>query len=208
MTIFKIPKVAVYIPGDTSRIRFVPEYCYPLFKRVHSKVADPIGDPVRIVPHPKEVKLYNAYWHEIEADSIEQALVIESRALRAEFGIDAKTNDYLFDAVYGDGVFDAVFAKAYASTDSLKDDPIRRDPADNIADICAEVGLDHKVARKLVATGYLDVEALAIADIDQLSPLVGKVRAGRIIAIATKRIDALIDAGPEAQIAGAKAKAK
>lgn len=207
MTIFKIPKVAIYIPGATARIKFVPEYVFPLFKRIHPKVADPSGDPIRIIPHPRDVKLYEAFWHEIEADSVEDAIIQESHALRAEYGIDAKTGDTTFDEVYKAG-FEDSFEKALASAETLKDDPIRKDPADAIADICAQVGLDFKVARKLTATGYDSLDAIILADIDQLAHMIGKVRAAKLMQAANKKIDALIDATPAEQIAGAKAKAK
>lgn len=208
MTIFKIPKVAIYIPGATARIKFVPEYVFPIYKRLHPKVADPSGDPVRIIPHPRDVKMYEAYWHEIEADSIEDAVRQEEHALRSEYGIDAKTEDYVFDAIYAAGTFDAVFAKAYESAETLKDDPIRKDPADAIAEVCLQVGLDFKVARKLTAFGYDSLDAIVLADIDQMAHMIGKVRAAKLIQAANKKIDALIDATPAEQIAGAKAKAK
>jgi len=208
MPIFKIPKVAVFIPGATSRIKFVPEYCYPLFKRLHPKVDDPSGNPLRIIPHPTDVKVYGAFWHEIEAPTIEDALRLEEQSLRSEYGLDAKSGDYVFDSVYAAGTFGDVFMRAYESREKVENDPIRKDPADAIAEVCKEVGLDFKVARELAATGYTDLDSLVLADPDQLSRKIGKVRAHKLVLAANKKIDALIDAEPAAQIAGAKAKAK
>ncbi len=208
MPIFKIPKVAVFIPGATSRTKFVPEYIYPLFKKLHPKVADPVGNPLRIVPHPADVKTYTAFWHEIEAEDLDAAMRQELMSLRREFGLDAKTQDYVFDTVYTDETFATAFSKAWAAADVLAQDPARKDPADEIAGVCAEVGLDHKIARRLTTMGYINLDALAMADLDQLATVIGKVRAGRLIQVVNKKIDALIDATPAEQIAGAKAKAK
>lgn len=208
MTIFKIPKVAVHIPGATSRLKFVPEYVFPLFKRLHPKVADPSGDPVRIIPHPKDIKTYSAFWHEIEADSIEEAIAIEEGLLRSEYGLDLKGEDYMFDSVYQGGTFPAAFMKAFQNTEALEKDPIRKDPADQIYDICKDVGVDAKVARTLAIMGLNTLDAVTLADVDQLSRLIGKVRAVKLIHAANKKIDALCDAPAAEQIAGAKAKAK
>jgi hypothetical protein len=208
MTIFKIPKVAIHIPGATSRLKFAPEYVFPIYKRMHPKVADPSGDPVRIVPHPKDIKAYNAFWHEIEADSIEEAMAYEMQALRSEYGLDLKGEDYMFDQVYNESTFPSVFMKAFESAEALASDPLRKDPADAIYDICKEVGVDEKTARTLAVMGLNSLDAVVLADVDQLARLIGKVRTVKLIAAANKKIDALCNATPAEQIAGAKAKAK
>lgn len=208
MTIFKIPKVAIFIPGATSALKFEPEYVYPLYKRIHPKVADPVGNPLRIIPHPRDIKMYSAFWHEIEAETIEEAIQIEENTLRSQYGLDPKNGDPIFDNVYPSGSFAARFHAALESAETLASDPIRKDPADAIAEVCAEVGLDFKVARMLTATGFDSLDALILADIDQLARKIGKVRAAKLIHAANKKVDVLIDASVGEQIEGAKAKAK
>lgn len=212
MTIFKIPRVCVYIPGETSRVKFVPEYEYPLFQYVYrGRIADPAGDPLRLIPHPKGSG-YAEYWYEVEAEDENELATIEAMRLRRHeqeggFG-NARSGDTVLDTVFPADAFNAAVRKALASAETHMSDPLRADPVDNIIGICEKASVDRAIARKLVQIGWTDAELLAAADIEQLAKYAGKVRAAKLIKAAEDHINVLINATPEEQIEGAKKAAK
>lgn len=216
MTLFKIPRVGVYLPNATAdRVKFVPEYDYPIFKRVYNgRVADPAGNPVRIVPHPKENQSYKFFWHEVEADDIEALVAQEASRLRQEFGMvpDRKTGepteDTWFDTVYHGDSFRDVVEAALKNAEKHEQDANRADPADKILALCAPLKIDRLLARKLATIGWHSVEAIAGAEVEHLSKYLGKVNAALLIKAANKELDNLIDATPAEQIAAAKGKNK
>lgn len=210
MTLFKIPRVAVHLPNVTSdRIKFVPEYDFPIFKKLYfNRVADPAGNPVRIVPHPKENRGYEFYWHEVEADDINHLVDMESSRLRAEFGIREGTEDTWFDSVYVGNTFQDMVETALKSAENHEKDAERADPVDKILALCTPLRIDRAMARKMTLVGWSDVEALSSADPVQLAKLVGRVNAAKLIEAATLQIDAMIRSTPAEQIAAAKGSKK
>jgi hypothetical protein len=206
MTIFKIPRVAVHIPGETSRIKFQPEYEYPVFSRLYrGRVADPAGDPLRIIPHPKSNVAYSDFWYELEFDTKEEAIAYESDRLRVAFGQDEKTGETWFDTVYPGNLFDQQFDAAIESAARHSTDPLRQDPADKIATLCSTLNISHGTARTLSCKGWDSTEALAGADAKQLSKYLGLVNAAKLIALAEKELGILVNATPSELIADAKA---
>lgn len=209
MTLFKIPRVAVYLPNPTAdRVKFVPEYDFPLFKRAYQgRIADPAANPVRIIPHPKDNRSYHFYWHEVEADDLASLVDVEAGRLRGEFGVrdpEAKDSDTWFDTVYAGDTFEGVVAAALKSAETHEKDTDRADPADKILALCAPLRIDRMLARKLTNIGWSDVEALAGADPAQLAKHVGRVNAAKLVEAASLQIDSMINATPAEQIASAK----
>jgi hypothetical protein len=205
MTIFKIPRVAVYIPGETTRIKFVPEYDFPIFKRIfNGRVADVAGDPLRIIPHPKDCQTYAHYWLEVEAEDEAGVVQAESARLRAEYGTPQGWNDTVFDTVYVGDTFENAVAKALTSAGNHEADAKRADPADKILALCAPLRIDRRTARKLCDIGWYDLDQMAGADPVQLAKVVGRVSAAKLIEAANAAIGNLINATPAEQIAAAK----
>ncbi len=207
--LFKIPRVAVHIPGETSLTKFVPEYEYPLFLRQRrGRIADPGGDPLRVIPHPAGSG-YPEFWYEVEAESVSELIQAESLRLRAMFGTDARLGDSVFDVVYPGDQFAQSLDKALESAKTHETNPLRADPSDKILPLCEAVGLDRFVAKRLVQVGWTDAEKLESADVDQLAKITGKVRGLALIKAAQESIYALVNATAAEQIAGTKvAKAK
>ncbi len=209
MTIFKIPRVAVYIPGETSRIKFVPEYDFPLFKRIYNgRVADVAGDPLRIIPHPKDCRTYAHFWLEVESDDESGVVQAEAARLRVEFGTPQGASDTVFDSVYVGDTFDRAVEKALASAGNHEADSDRADPADKILALCTPLRIDRRTARKLCDIGWYDLDQMAGADPAQLAKVVGRVNAAKLIESANAAIGNLINATPAEQIAAAKGSAK
>ena len=208
MQVIKIPRVCVHIPGETTRIKFVPEYEYPIFQKIYrGRIQDPAGDPLRITRHPDDAT-HAMYWYEVEADSLEEAILFEAARLRDAFGTDQKTGDTLFDSVYPGSFFDDAMTKAVQDGEKFLTDPKRQDPETGILALCSQVGVDRRTARKMADIGWKDAEALAAADVAQLSKLVGRVRAAQFIKLAEKELGVLIDATPAEVISHAKAAKK
>ena len=208
MMIIKIPRVCVYIPGETSRIKFVPEYEYPIFQKLYrGRIQDPAGDPLRIIRHPDDA-VHAMYWYEVEADGLEEAILFEAARLREAFGTDAKSGDTVFDTVYPSTFFDEALTKAVSDGEKFLADPKRQDPETGIMALCTQVGVDRRTARKMADVGWRDAESLAGADVAQLSKLVGRVRAAHFIKLAEKELGLLIDATPAEIISHAKAAKK
>lgn len=208
MQVIKIPRVCVHIPGETSRTKFVPEYEYPLFQKVYrGRVQDPSGDPLRITRHP-EGATHAMFWYEIEAESLEEAILFEASRLRDAFGTDKVGGDTVFDTVYPGTMFDDAVSKAVQDGEKFSEDPSRQDPEVGILKLCAVVGVDRRTARRMADIGWRDAEALASADQVQLGKLVGRVKAARFVALAEAELGILINATPAEVIAHAKAAKK
>lgn len=208
MQVIKIPRVCVHIPGETSRTKFVPEYEYPLFQKVYrGRVQDPTGDPLRITRHP-EGATHAMFWYEIEAESLEEAILFESSRLRDAFGADKVGGDTVFDTVYPGAMFDDAVARAVQDGEKFAEDPSRQDPEVGILKLCAVVGVDRRTARRMADIGWKDAESLAGADQAQLGKLVGRVKAAHLVSLAEKELGLLINATPAEAIAHAKAAKK
>lgn len=208
MTIFRIPRVCVFIPGETSRVKFVPEYEYPLFQKIYrNRVADAHGNPLRLIPHPKGAPP-EQFWYEPEIEDFEELLGTESMRLRQSFGQDERTGETVFDTVYIGDMFATALKAAIDSADKHASDPLRADPLDRILPLCTQVGIDRATARRLAQIGWRNAEELSGADHDQLTKIVGKVKAALLIRAAETAVNALINASPSEQIAGAKAAAR
>jgi hypothetical protein len=203
MTIFKVPRIGIYIPGETARIKFQPEYEFPIFSRVYrGRVADPAGDPLRIIPHPKDAD-YSLFWYESEHDTLEELIAYEADRLRAAFGVDDKGEPW-FDNVYPGNLFDQQVSAALESAAKHESDPKRADPADKILALCEPFKIFRPMARTLTLKGWDSIEAFANADVKQLAKYVGTVNAAKIIAAANTELGILINATPAEQIAAAK----
>ncbi len=209
MTIFKVPRVAIHIPGETSRLKFQPEYEYPLFQRVYrGRILDPAGDPLRIVPHPKDCQTYTHFWYEADFSDFADLVSAESERLRAAFGLDEKTGETWFDTLYVGHTFAQAVQAALDSAKTHETDPMRADPADQILDLCTPLGLDRRMARLLTDKGWSNVEALAGADEAQLAQKVGRVNAAKLKRAAEEKLGILINATPAEQITAAKSAKK
>lgn len=205
MTLFKVPRVAIHIPGETSRLKFQPEYEYPLFQKAYrGRVADPAGDPLRIVPHPKDCRGYSYFWYEAEVDDFSDLVAMEAERLRAAFGSEKEGGDTYFDTVYVGNTFAQAVQSALDSAKTHETDPMRADPADAILDLCGPLNIDRRMARLLADKGWSSVEALAGADPAQLAVKVGRVNAAKLIQAAEAKLGILINATPAEQIAAAK----
>ena len=208
MKVIKIPRVCTHIPGETSRTKFVPEYEYPIFQKVYrGRVQDPSGDPLRMTRHPENAT-HAMFWYEIEAESLEEAILFEASRLRDAFGLDKAGGDTVFDTVYPGTMFDDAMAKAVEDGEKLAEDPSRQDPEVGILKLCSTVGVDRRTARRMADIGWKDAESLAIADVAQLSKLIGRVKAAQFISLAEKELGLLINASPAEVIAHAKAAKK
>ncbi len=171
---YRIPNVAIYIPGIHSRVRFAPRYVLRLYQaKWKGAIPDPM-DPVRVIAFPAGMEV--ARYHEVRASSEEEAIEIESARLRIEFGLHEKSGEPLFDVIYPADTFMLAFKTARASqpekvsanTSSLAEKAL-----------AALDGVGPAMAKKLITIGLTTVEAVAFVDLDELTRALGKLRAAK-----------------------------
>lgn len=179
----RIPRVCILIPGIHSRQKLEPRYVLPLFRAIwKDSMRDPT-DTVRIIdmpPNLPEVELYRV----LPADSAQE---LEASRLRAEFGINPRSQEPWFDHVYPAETFTAAFAAA------LKDAVHSPAGGGTAADILADLeGIDKASAAKLVSSGISTIKEVATADPLRLTKILGKTNAENA------REDALFKLNPNA----------
>lgn len=185
----RIPRVAIYIPANTSYVKYEPEYCLRLYQqRWKGHIADP-SDPIRIIPFPPNVTEADRFKDIV--GNADEARSYEAARLRSEFGIHEKTGEPLFDMVYPDVTFDLYFDRILARTSQpdVKLDPVRTNADSTITFLESIPGVGAS-AKRLVDKGYDTIKTIALADEVGLAKYIGKGKAAAIIEAAKKHLGA------------------
>ena len=74
----RVPRVHIFIPGNTSRSRYEPAYVLPILQREHhGRLADPAFG-IRIEAHPIECQSEHFLWKTVISVDEERALLVKT----------------------------------------------------------------------------------------------------------------------------------